>query len=257
MSAPAIRLDDATVLRDGRSVLEGISFEVQPGEAMALIGPNGAGKSTLLDGLLGLAEVRARGFEVAGAASGRAARGRVGLLPQSSVHDPDFPVTLAQVVGMGRITGRRIGWPTRADRAAVAAAIADVGLTGLERRRFGELSGGQRQRGLLARALVQDPAVLLLDEPFNGLDQDRRARLLAIIRALKARGVALVITTHDLDLAREACESTLVIDGRQYAFGPTDAVLTLETIQAAFEGEAVEVDGHTLATHHHHHEDDE
>lgn len=229
----------------GPPVATGVTVTVRSGEALALIGPNGAGKSTIILGLLGLTTLHEGRVRVLGTSPDRA-RGSVGFVPQSLSLDPHFPVSLEQVVGMGRY--RRLGWrwPGHADRAAVRAALHRVGLDSLRRHRFGLLSGGQQQRGLLARALVADPRLMVLDEPFNGLDQTNRDALLDIVRELKAAGVAFVISTHDLDLARAVCDSVLLINGAQVAAGPTDAVLTLENLETVFAGHQVELDEHTV-----------
>jgi manganese/iron transport system ATP-binding protein len=137
-------------------------------------------------------------------------------------------------------------WPRRADREAVRRALERVGLAELAKRRFGELSGGQRQRGLLARALASEPALLLLDEPFNGLDQANRDALIATLHTLKAQGVAVLVSTHDLELAKLVCDAVVLVNGTQLAFGPVDDVLTLANVQECFEGVEVEIDEHTL-----------
>lgn len=229
----------------GAPVATGITVTVRSGEALALIGPNGAGKSTVILGLLGLTTLHAGALTVLGSTPA-AARGAIGFVPQSLSLDPQFPVSLEQVVGMGRY--RRLGWrwPGRDDRLAVRRALQKVGLEGLRRVRFGMLSGGQQQRGLLARALVADPSLMVLDEPFNGLDQTNREALLAIVRELKSAGVAFVISTHDLDLAREVCDAVLLINTEQIAVGPTAQVLTLDNLERVFAGHQVELDEHTV-----------
>lgn len=235
-----LRLVDAAFAYDGAVALSGVNMAVDAGEAIALIGPNGSGKSTLLKGIVGLIP------RVAGEVSG-AGPSEIGYLPQSEELDPDFPIRLEQVVMMGRY--RRLGWlrwPGRADRAAVADALDAVGLRDRARVRFGELSGGQQQRGLLARAIASEPRLLLLDEPFNGLDQANREALIGTLRTLKARGVAIVVSTHDLELAREVCEKVLLVNGGQVAFGPIESVLTLDNVQSAFSSVGVEIDEHTI-----------
>jgi manganese/iron transport system ATP-binding protein len=242
---PVLRVRDAAFTHPGGHGVSGLSFDVAPGEAVALIGPNGAGKSTLLNGLLALVPRTAGQVEFAGASY--AARGMVGILPQTADLDPDFPITLQQVVMQGRY--RRLGlfrWPGRADRAAVRAALDTVGLGELAGRRFGELSGGQRQRGLLARALASEPSLLLLDEPFNGLDQQNRDALVETLRTLKQRGVAVIVSTHDLELARQVCDTVVLVNGTQLAHGPVAEVLTLGNLQECFEGTEIEIDEHTL-----------
>lgn len=226
-------------------VATGVTVTVREGEALALIGPNGAGKSTIILGILGLTTLHAGQLTVLGT-SPVGARGSVGYVPQSLSLDPYFPVSLEQVVGMGRY--RKLGWrwPGRNDRLAVRRVLERVALSPLRRRRFGMLSGGQQQRGLLARALVSNPRLLVLDEPFNGLDQTNRESLLEIVRELKADGVAFIISTHDLDLAREVCDSVLLINGEQIAAGRTDDVLTLQNLEQVFAGHQVELDEHTV-----------
>ncbi|WP_072314791.1 metal ABC transporter ATP-binding protein [Agrococcus sp. Marseille-P2731] len=244
--AAIVEIEDASFGYGGAPVLTEVSFQLRAGEALALIGPNGAGKSTLLTGILGLARHDARVFRVP------SGRGEIGTLPQTSEIDPAFPVTLEQVVAMGRTPRLGLRWPGSGDRRVVADALEAVGLEQLRRTRFGDLSGGQRQRGLLARALASEPRLLLLDEPFNGLDQGSRDALVETIRSLKDRGVALIITTHDLELARLVCDRTLLVNQRQIAFDDTECVLTLERVEAAFASHVMEIDGHTLATTEHH-----
>ncbi|MFB2580106.1 metal ABC transporter ATP-binding protein [Herbiconiux sp. P15] len=229
-SAPALRVAGAAFAYGAQTVLEGISIEVAPGEAVALIGPNGAGKSTLLKGILGLVPLVAGSIEVAGQRPGQRSAEAIGYMPQHDDLDPQFPVTLEQVVMMGRY--RSLGWfrlPRAADRAAVARAIASVGLTDRAKRRFGDLSGGQQQRGILARSIVSRPGLLLLDEPFNGLDQTNRTALVATLAELKREGVAVLVSTHDVDLARQVCDRVLLLDGRQVAYGEREDVLSLYT----------------------------
>jgi len=242
--------DDALTITGGAfsygntPALTDVTISVKPGEAMALIGPNGSGKSTLLKGVLGLIPLveGSMGFgKNSGADTG------IGYLPQTEHIDPEFPVTLKQVVMMGRY--RKLGlfrFPSSADRTAVRNAIASVGLSNVANKRFGSLSGGQQQRGFLARALASEPGLLLLDEPFNGLDQPNRDALMQTLRQLKVAGVAIIVTTHDLELAREVCDTVLFVNGRQIAFGPKDEVLTLANLQEVFKEFQVEIDEHTV-----------
>jgi ABC-type Mn2+/Zn2+ transport system ATPase subunit len=244
-AALALRVSGASFAYAQTPTLTGVDFELHAGEAVALIGPNGSGKSTLLKGILGLIHRIEGTVEVLGHATPPA--GSVGYVPQTDELDPEFPVSLEQVVMMGRY--RQLGWlrlPGKQDRAAVAAALETVGLGHLAKTRFGELSGGQQQRGLLARAVAGGPRLLLLDEPFNGLDQANREALVGTVERLKADGVGVLVSTHDLELARAVCESVLLLNGTQVAFGPRDQVLTLENVQRTFHEVGVEVDQHTL-----------
>ncbi|GAA2242034.1 metal ABC transporter ATP-binding protein [Rarobacter faecitabidus] len=244
---------DAAFSYGGEPALQDVTATISPGDAVALIGPNGSGKSTLLKALLGLVQVTAGTIEVLGR-SPRAARGLIGFMPQTEELDPEFPVTLRQVVMMGRYRGLGPArWPGRADRRAVDEAIARVGLTDRGHARFGELSGGQQQRGILARAIVSSPRLVLLDEPFNGLDKTNREALLALVADLRAEGVTIVTSTHDLQLASEVCSHAMLLNRSMIAFGPTATTLTLPEIEATFHGLGVEIDEHTLTTPEHDH----
>jgi zinc/manganese transport system ATP-binding protein len=251
---PLLNLSDVAFAYDGDVALEHVTMSIHPGEAVALIGPNGSGKSTMLKGVLGEIPLVAGEMTVFRPKKGRGQSGRIGYLPQDDDIDSDFPITLRQVVMMGRY--RRLGWfrfPGADDRKAVAEALEVTGLTSRANTRFGALSGGQQQRGLLARALATKPSLLLLDEPFNALDQPNRDALITTLKDLKAQGVGILLTTHDLELAREVCDSVLLVNGVQVAFGPREEVLTLANLQQAFRDVQVEVDEHTVVLPGHHH----
>ena len=236
-SEPVVVLDDAAFAYNSRTVLTGVTGTVVGGEALALIGPNGSGKTTLLRGLLGMVRVAAGSFRVNGAAPGRAPRGSIGYVPQVADLDPSFPVTVLDVVLMG--TYSRLGLmrrPGRRERRRCREALDAVGLSELASRRFGTLSGGQRQRVLVARCIAAEPRLILLDEPFNGLDQPNRDALLDIIARLKDRGIGVVVSTHDLVLARRTCEKAALLAGRQIAFGPREEVLVPALVEQAYGG---------------------
>lgn len=252
----ALELRDAAFGYAGTTRVDDLTLTLPAGAALALIGPNGSGKSTLLRGILGLAELTAGSISVLGAAPDRARR-RVGSLPQADTRDTTLPVTLRQVVTMGLYRSRGALRPIGgAGRAAVSAALDRVGLAAFAGRRFGELSGGQQQRGILARALVSDPKLLLLDEPFNGLDQENRDVLLQLVSELRSEGRSIVVSTHDLEIAQEACTHVLLLasghepnePGHPAGFGPLDEALTLDAVQHAFHGTTVELDEHTVTT---------
>ena len=211
-------------------VLEGLSFELQAGERLGVLGPNGGGKTTLFKALLGMLPLLAGNVESAG---------RFGYVPQTERSRLDYPVTALDVALMGALS--RVPWwrPIgQAERRDALAALARVGLTSLAAEQFGELSGGQRQRVLVARALVQDGPVLLLDEPFSGVDQPSAELLDRLLDALAAEGRGVLIATHDLEQARR-WDRVLCLNRSQVAFGPPEQVLTRAVLEQTYGGEIV------------------
>ena len=234
---PVVTLEDASFSYGSSTVLTGVTGRVPAGQALALVGPNGSGKTTLMRALLGMVTVSRGRVRVNGAAPGRAPRGSVGYVPQLSDLDPTFPVTVREVVQMGMYSQLGIlRRPGAEARRRALEALESVGLADRTDRRFGTLSGGQQQRVLVARCVAARPRLILLDEPFNGLDQPNRDALLSIITDLKDQGISLVISTHDLVLAQETCEQAALLAGRQIAFGPRDDVLVARYIDEAYGG---------------------
>lgn len=232
---PLISWRNAAFAYTGEPVLTGVNGELNSGEALALVGPNGSGKTTLLKAILGMVALRAGNMSVLGAQPGKYPPGSVAYVPQVADLDPTFPISVAEVVKMGLYS--RLGFFRTVDRELTQrcrSALAEVGLLEKAAMRFGELSGGQQQRVLLARCSAARPQLVLLDEPFNGLDQPNREALLGIVNRLKKRGIGLVISTHDLELAHTACEKVALLAGRQIAFGPREQVLTPELIEQTF-----------------------
>ncbi len=246
-AAPLIEVDGlATGYAPGKLALEGVSFAAHPGEAIGILGPNGGGKTTLFRALLG---------ELPRAAGTITLRGRVAYLPQSERARLDFPVSALDVALMGAYG--RTPWYRRlapADRRLARVALERVGLAELARERFGALSGGQRQRVLIARALVGQAPVLLLDEPFGGVDAASGERILALIDELRAEGHALLIATHDVEQARR-WDLVLCLNKRPAAFGPPASALGAQTLRATYGSELMVLeDGtHAIAVGHHDH----
>ncbi len=248
-----IHIAGAAFSYGAQPALEGVTATIERGDAVALIGPNGSGKSTLLKGLLGLVPQTSGSLRVFGNTP-RAARRITGFMPQTDELDPQFPVSLRQVVMMARY--RRLGalrWPSKADQRVVDAAIERVGLAAHAHTRFGELSGGQQQRGILARAIAAEPQLVLLDEPFNGLDKTNRDALLGLVRDLRDDGITVVTSTHDLQLARDVCSHVMLLNRTMVAYGTLDEALTLDHLERTFSGIGVEIDEHTVATPDHSH----
>ncbi|MCU1502722.1 MAG: transporter related protein [Ilumatobacteraceae bacterium] len=243
----ALVLDGVTAAYDRDPVLRGVTGTVPVGGSLALIGPNGAGKSTLIRAILGLVPIVAGSVEVLGTTPAHA-RALVAYVPQADQLDREFPVSVLQVVLMGRY--RMVGWlrrPNAAHRRAAMDALAEVGLADRADERFGVLSGGQRQRVLLARAVAQEARLLLLDEPFNGVDATTTDALLAVLARLRADGVAVVMSTHDLSVAHLACDEACLLNGEQFAFAAIAEALTSERLKATYGSSALLLDdGATL-----------
>ncbi|GAB2673484.1 anchored repeat-type ABC transporter ATP-binding subunit [Kribbella swartbergensis] len=206
----------------GRPVLHDVDLTVAQSEQVGLIGPNGAGKTTLLRSLLGLLPIRSGSITIDGRTPAEA-RGTIGYVPQRHEFVWDYPVQVRTAVMTGRT--HRIGSlrrPGAADRTAVQEALERVDLTGLATRPIGELSGGQRQRVLVARALALQPRLLLLDEPFTGLDVPTQEILTRLFRSLTSEGTAILMTTHDLPAAADTCHRLCLLNGTVVADGSPD-----------------------------------
>ncbi len=228
---------------NGQLALEGLSFEVPHGGQVAVVGPNGAGKSTLFKALVGLMPLRSGSIFVHGQPLGQH-HDCVAYVPQRGDVDRRFPVSVFDVVMMGRYG--RTGWlkrPTRHDRHVVRESLTQMGINDLADRSIGDLSGGQQQRVFLARALAQEPHVLLMDEPFTGVDVPTQEATLALLDQLKDRQVTVMVSTHDLNMAAQRFQSVLLLNRRLIAFGPPDEVFIPEHIHTAFSSQALFMQG--------------
>jgi manganese/iron transport system ATP-binding protein/manganese/zinc/iron transport system ATP- binding protein len=216
--------------RSGEPVLREVEFAAEPGQTVAVLAPNGGGKTTLFRTLLGDLEPMGGTFAIDGAAAS---------VPQHDQARLDFPVSALDVALMGAY-GRTPWWRriARADRDAAHAALDRVGLAESARQHFGALSGGQRRRVMIARAIVQDARVLLLDEPFAGVDRASEERILAVLDELAAEGRTLLVATHDVEQSRR-WDRVLCLNGRQIAFGEPERTLTAPTLEATYGPELV------------------
>ena len=243
-----LRVEGLVAGYGGPAVLEEVTFALRRGERIAVLGPNGGGKSTLFRVLLGELEPY-RGSVVS--------EGRAAFVPQTERSRLDYPVTALDVALMGALSSRAWWRPLRhRDREFALEALERVGLAHLADAQFGELSGGQRQRVLVARSLVQDAPILLLDEPFSGVDRPSADLLTGLLGALATEGRGLLISTHDVEQAR-AWDLVLCLNRRAVAFGPPEGVLSREVLEETYGGAIVTLPGEAvgiLPPHHHEHE---
>jgi ABC-type Mn2+/Zn2+ transport system ATPase subunit len=233
-ASSAVDLVGVTTGYRNRVALSDLTLTVPTGSMVAVVGPNGSGKSTLLKLLLGLVEPWQGTVSLLGR-SPAAARRRVGYVPQTNAGDWRFPATVGEVVMMGRC--RRIGLfrrPGRTDREAVLDALWRIGMAGRADDQVGELSGGQQQRVFLARALVQQPELLLMDEPLAGVDALTEHDIYELLSALTRGGVTAVLTTHNLSTVREHFDLAVFLNGRVVACGPPSEIFTEENLRAAY-----------------------
>lgn len=231
----ALNVKNLNVVLGGRHVLRDIDLTLETGDFMGLIGPNGAGKTTLLRAVLGLVRRSSGTVEVVDGPIARTRR-HVGYVPQRHEFAWDFPISVADAVLAGRV--RQLGWfrrPRVPDYRAVNAALSRVGMNDLRDRPVGQLSGGQRQRVLVARALSVEPSVLLLDEPFTGLDVPTQELLTDLFGELSDEGKAVLMTTHDLVGAVHTCDKLCLVNRTVIATGTPETLRDGEVWRKAFD----------------------
>lgn len=223
---------------NGHTALRDASFETPAGSITALVGVNGSGKSTLFKAVMGFVPLSAGQVQVLGLPVAQAMRQRLmAYVPQSEEVDWNFPVLVQDVVMMGRYG--HMGFmrlPRQADRAAVRQALERVDMSELAERQIGELSGGQKKRVFLARALAQQARVILLDEPFTGVDVKTESAIIDLLRQLRDEGCVILVSTHNLGSVPEFCDRTALIQGTVLACGPTAEVFTRANLERAFGG---------------------
>ncbi|MBC8098824.1 MAG: metal ABC transporter ATP-binding protein [Armatimonadetes bacterium] len=219
-----------------RYAIQHVSFQVTVGERVAVIGPNGAGKSTLFKALVGLLPFTTGSVSIHGEDC-RTSHNLVGYVPQHNEIDWNFPATVRDVVMMGR--ARQIGWlrfPGKRDWALVHERLAQVGMDGYAHRQIGQLSGGQKRRVFIARALAQNADVLLLDEPFSGVDANAEQEIMQTLDLLKAAHVTVILATHDMQMALTQFDKLLLLKGTVIGYGTPSEVFTPDTLRAAYGG---------------------
>jgi manganese/iron transport system ATP-binding protein len=234
-----ILVDNITVAyRNGTTALKQASFSSPRGSITALVGVNGAGKSTIFKAIMGFVPVVSGRISILGLDGKKAQRqNKVAYVPQSEDVDWNFPVLVEDVVMMGRFGHMNmLRIPRPIDREMVSAALARVDMTAYAKRQIGELSGGQKKRVFLARALAQEGEVILLDEPFTGVDVKTEDAIIALLRDLRDEGKVILVSTHNLGSVPEFCDRTVLVKGTVLAYGPTPEIFTREKLEVAFGG---------------------
>lgn len=229
-----LEIENITLAYGEKTILREVSFDVPHGARVAVVGPNGAGKSTLFKALVGLLPLRSGRILIHGLPLG-SHQDCVAYVPQREEVDWRFPVTVRDVVMMGRY-GRQGWWrrPSRADHSLVQRSLEEMGIADLAGRSISDLSGGQQQRVFLARALAQEPHILLMDEPFTGVDVTTQETTLRLLDTLRERQVTTLISTHDLNLAASRFDRVLLLNQGLIAYGAPREVLTQENLARAF-----------------------
>ena len=236
LSQPILELKEVSVSFNTTLALDQISFQLHRGERVAIVGPNGAGKSTLFNVIAGVLSPLSGQVNIYGNAP--AEHICIAYVPQRSQVDWNFPANVADVVMMGRIG--RIGlfrWPKRKDWDYVHQALELVNMTPLAKRQIGELSGGQQQRVFIARALAQEAELMLMDEPFTGLDVKSQEDVFTILEKLRQRQVTVLVATHDLNLAAERFDRIMLLNQRILGFGQASEVFTPTLLSQAYSGQ--------------------
>lgn len=234
-----ISVNGATVTyRNGHTALRDANFQIPTGTIAALVGVNGSGKSTLFKSIMGFVHLAKGEIRVLGMPAKEALRQNlVAYVPQAEEVDWNFPVLVEDVVMMGRyghMGMMRI--PKAADHEAVSKALSRVNMSEFRKRQIGELSGGQKKRVFLARALAQDSKVILLDEPFTGVDVKTEDQIIKLLRELRDEGRVMLVSTHNLGSVPEFCDRTILIKGTVLAYGPTVETFTQENLEKTFGG---------------------
>lgn len=224
--------------RNGHTALRDVSFAIPRGTITALVGVNGSGKSTLFKAVMGFIPVSLGSISILGGSVGQALKSNVvAYVPQSEDVDWNFPVLVEDVVMMGRYGHMNLlRLPRRQDREAVNVALERVGMAAFRKRQIGELSGGQKKRVFLARALAQDAHVILLDEPFTGVDVTTEEAIIALLRGLRDEGRVILVSTHNLGSVPEFCDRAVLLNRTVLAAGLTEEVFTQANLERAFGG---------------------
>ncbi len=236
LETKAIEVTDLTVAYQDKPVLWDIDLDVPPGVLLSIVGPNGAGKTTLIKAILGLVRPAAGNVLIYDKPY-EAQRRIVGYVPQRGTVDWDFPTNVLDVVMMGRYGA--LGWirrPRKQERALAMNALEKVGMEGYATRQISQLSGGQQQRVFLARALVQDSTVYLMDEPFQGVDATTERAIVDLLQELRENGKTVVVVHHDLQTVTDYFDWVMLLNIRRIASGPVEETFTPENLRQTYGG---------------------
>ena len=236
LETKAIEVTDLTVAYQDKPVLWDVDLDVPPGVLLSIVGPNGAGKTTLIKAILGLVRPAAGNVLIYDKPY-EAQRRIVGYVPQRGTVDWDFPTNVLDVVMMGRYGA--LGWirrPRRQEREQAMNALEKVGMEGYATRQISQLSGGQQQRVFLARALVQDSTVYLMDEPFQGVDATTERAIVDLLQELRANGKTVVVVHHDLQTVTDYFDWVMLLNIRRIASGPVEETFTPENLRETYGG---------------------
>ncbi len=247
MANPVIQFSNVTIAYQNKPALQDVTLAIQEGEFLGIIGPNGSGKTTFLKTILGLILPQKGSVVIFDCACENLRchhRARIGYLPQKELTDPNFPITVLETVLMGRYGAlglfRR---PSEKDRRIAKEALKNVGLEELEDSPLGQLSGGQQQRVLIARALAQQPEILLLDEPTTGIDAPTQHNIIELIRLLhKELRLTILFVTHDINMISPFVDRLALFNRRLVVIGPPSSVLNKETLSLVYGKEVIVMD---------------
>jgi zinc/manganese transport system ATP-binding protein/zinc transport system ATP-binding protein len=247
MTEALVELQNVTCRYGAINVLENINLHLHKGQFAGILGPSGAGKTTLLKTVLGLITPAEGTVYISGQRMrGRPSR-RVAHVPQVESVDWNFPLTVEQAVLMGRVAGGgRFPWPTRVERELAAHLMERLGIAQFAKRHIRELSGGQQQRIFLARALIAEPELLVLDEPTAGVDMRTQEDILHLLADLNHDGVSILMTTHDLNAAAAHLPWVICLNQTVIAQGTPDDVFQPETLNATYQGDMVVLRQHGM-----------
>jgi zinc/manganese transport system ATP-binding protein len=234
---PIVQLQGVSCGYEKQEVLSDVTLDIMQGDFVGLLGPSGSGKTTLLRTVLGAVDVYQGQVLVEGIGIDQR-RPKVGYVPQLETIDWNFPVTVQEVVMMGRtMENRFFPWYRRQDRELAAEMMDRLGISGLARRHIRELSGGQQQRVFLARALVSNPRILLLDEPTSGVDIKTRDDVMHVLHELNHQGITIIMTTHEINAVAVHLPWVVCLNGRILAEGPPSQVITTEILKLTYGAE--------------------